>query len=786
MTDHEPAADETAALRARISALSAASLRISASLDLETVLNEVVESARALTGARYGAIATIDEAGAPQDFVTSGFTADEHRHIVEWPDGPRLFEFFRDLPGPLRIPDVPAYVRALGFSPDDRLPSKTFQGTPMRHLGVHVGNFYLVEKAGGEAFTDEDEEILVLFAAQAATAIANARTYRAERRARADLEALIETSPVGVVVFEARTGALVSLNREAARIVQDLCGPGQSAEQLLGVITCRRADGREIALDRLPLARALDRAETVRAEEVVLSVPDGRSVTTLINATPIRDPDGPDDALASVVVTLQDLAPLREIERMRAEFLGMVSHELRAPLTSIKGSAATALRAARLVGPAEVAQFFRIIDEQADRMDSLIGDLLDAGRIETGTLSVAPEPSDVAVLVDQARGTFISGGGRHTVRIDLPPDLPRVMADRQRLVQVLNNLLANAARHSPESAPIRIAAEREGLDVAVSVADEGRGIAPDQLGQLFRKYSTAGDREGGSGLGLAICKGLVEAQGGRIRAESGGVGLGARFTFTIPVAEAASDSPAPARPGPPGHAPEAVPILVVDDDPETLRQVRDTLAEAGYAPLVTGDPGAVARLIRAEKPRLVLLDLMLPGTDGIELMQSVPELSDLPVIFISGYGRDETIARALEAGAEDYVVKPFSPTELTARIRAALRRRSNPVPFVLGELAIDYDRRRVTVAGRAVTLTPTEYELLRALAQGAGRILTHEDLLRKVWAGRGHGKVKPKIVRAYVKRLRHRLGDDAARPAWIVNERGVGYRMPRPGEAGEP
>ena len=145
----------------------------------------------------------------------------------------------------------------------------------MRHRGVHVGNFYLVEKAGDEAFTDEDEEILVLFAAQAATAIANARTYRAERRARADLEALIETSPVGVVVFEARTGALVSLNREAARIVKSLCGPGQSAEQLLGVITCRRADGREIALDRLPLARALDRAETVRAEEVVLSVPDG-------------------------------------------------------------------------------------------------------------------------------------------------------------------------------------------------------------------------------------------------------------------------------------------------------------------------------------------------------------------------------------------------------------------------------------------------------------------------------------------------------------------------------
>ena len=785
MSDRDRTADENAALRARISALSAASLRINASLDLETVLNEVVGSARALTGARYGAIATIDDAGVPQDFVTSGFTAEEHRKLVEWPDGPRLFEYFRDLPGPLRLADVPNYVRSLGFS-SELLPSKTFQGTPMRHRGVHVGNFYLVEKEGGEAFTDGDEEVLVLFASQAATAIANARTYRAEQRAHAGLEALIETSPVGVVVFDAQTGDVISINREARRIVEGLCLPGQSAEQLLKTITCRRADGREIALARLPLARALSGAETVRAEEIALSAADGRSVTTLINATPIHGPDGADGALASVVVTMQDLAPLRELERMRAEFLGMVSHELRAPLTSIKGSAATVLRASRIFGPAEVAQFFRIIDEQADRMDNLIGDLLDAGRIETGTLSVAPEPSDVAALVDQARGTFVSGGGRHTVRIDLPPGLPRVMADRQRMVQVLNNLLANAARQSPESAPIRIAAEREGLHVAVSVADEGRGIAPDHLGQLFRKYTAAGDREGGigGGLGLAICKGLVEAHGGRIRAESGGVGLGARFTFTIPVAAESGAGPAPVRPGAPGHAPDAVPILVVDDDPETLRHVRDTLAEAGYAPLVTGDPRELPRIVRAEKPRLVLLDLMLPGTDGVELMRTVPELADLPVIFISAYGRDETIARALEAGADDYVVKPFSPTELTARIRAALRRRSNPTPFVLGELAIDYDRRRVSVAGRPVTLTATEFDLLRVLAQGAGRVLTHEALLRQVWAGRGTGN--PKKVRAYVKRLRHRLGDDAASPTWIFNERGVGYRMPRPGDPGEP
>ena len=519
----------------------------------------------------------------------------------------------------------------------------------------------------------------------------------------------------------------------------------------------------------------------MRAEEIVLSTPDGRSITTLVNATPIHADDG---AVASVVVTMQDLAPLQELERHRAEFLAMVSHELRMPLTSIKGSTAALLGASRQFAPAETREFIRIVDGQADRMIGLVSELLDAGRIDTGTLSVSPESSEVAALVDRARTTFLSGGGRHTVLIDLPPDLPRVMADRQRVEQVLSNLLANAARQAPESSPIRVAAERDGVHVAVSVADEGRGIPPERLAQLFRKYSAGpggepGAGTAGSGLGLAICRRLVEAHGGRIRAESGGPGRGARFTFTLLVAGdavAGASGAAPDRPAPrQGREPDA--ILVVDDDPQTLRYVRDTLAEAGFSPLVTGDHGELAAIIRAENPALVLLDLMLPGTDGIELMETVPELAGLPVIFISGYGRDETIARALAAGAEDYIVKPFSPTELTARIRAVLRRRADPARFVLGILAIDYDRRRVTVAGREVELTATEYELLRALSLNAGRVTTSETLLNRVWPGRSNGDTK--VVRAFVKQLRRKLGDDAASPAWIFNERGVGCSRSR-------
>ena len=746
---------------------------------MDTVLREVVDSARALTGARYGVIATVDEAGRvrPQDTVISGLGPEEERQVRAWPDAMRLFEHLRGLDGPLRVADLDDYVRALGLSPG-LIPCRTFQGTPMRHRGLDVGNFFLGEKEGGQEFTDEDEEVLVLFAAQAAIAIANARAHRDERRARADLEALVETSPVGVVVFDAQTATPVRINREARRIGQALGMTGNSPHELLEVLTSRLADGREVTLDDLKTA------EPLHAAEIELSVPDGRSIRMLINVTPIRPGTG---EIESVVVTMQDLAPLEELERLRAEFLGMVSHELRAPLTSIKGSTTTLLGTSRVLDRAELRQFVRIIDRQADHMQELIADLLDAGRIDSGALSVDPEPREVTALVEQARTTFRSGGARQSMRIDLPPDLPRVMADERRIVQVLNNLFSNAARHSPESSPIHVGAVRDGIEVAISIADEGRGISPERLPHLFRKYADiAGrDREQGAsgfGLGLVICKGLVEAHGGRIRAESAGPGLGTCFTFTLPVAEqvgeGAASGPFAGGSRAPGRGREPVPVLVVDDDPEMLRYVRDALAAAGYAPLVTADPEETASLIRAKRPHLVLLDLMLPGTDGVELMETVPELSDLPVIFISAYGRDETIARALESGGADYIVKPFSPTELTARVRAVLRRHAGAVPFVLGDLSIDYEHRRVTVAGRRVRLTATEYELLRVLSVNAGRVVNYESLLRQVWAKRRNGNTQS--VRDFVKKLRRKLGDDPERSAYIANERGVGYRMRRP------
>ena len=762
----------------RAAALAAAILRITDSLDPDTVLREIVRGARELTGARLGIVATVDETGAPADRVFSGFSPEQEQELLEWPGGLALVEHLHELPGPLRVEDLPGYVRELGLTPPPIFPG-AFQGTPVRYRGAGVGYLFLGEKAGGAPFSAADEAVLLLFASQAAAAIGNARAHAGERRARMDLEALIETSPVGVAVFDAGSGRMVSYNREARRIVESLKKPGSPLEALLEIVVCRRADGREVSLAELPLAEQFADPETVRAEEMELSVPGGPSVRTLINATPI--PAGGSGA-GSVVVTLQDLAPLEETERMRAEFLALVSHELRAPLASIKGSAATLLEESDALDPAEMREFHRIIAEQAGHMRGLIADLLDAGRIDSGTLSVAPERCAAADLVERARSAFLTGAGARDVAVDLPGGLPPVMADRRRIVQVLNNLLANASRHTRADAVIRISAEHGGHHVAISVADEGEGLAPERLAQLFARHAGGSGGMAGHGLGLAICKGLVEAHGGRIRAASDGPGRGTTITFTLPAAEPGETVPARAT-GPSTSAPgeNKQRIAVLDDDPNALRFVRDALTEAGYETIVTGEPDGLPGLIRAERPSLVLLDLLLPGQDGLELFQAIPELADLPVIFISAYGRDETIARALELGADDYIVKPFSPTELVARIGAALRRRREPAPFVLGDLAIHYESGEVTVRGEPVELTATEFELLRALSLSAGRVVPHETLLRRVWDGRENADAH--LVRIFVRNLRRKLGDSASHPTWIFTRRGVGYRMPHPRRA---
>lgn len=784
---------ENAALRERLSKFAETGVRINESLEFNAVLQGVLDSARALTDARFGAIALQANEDSKWEYLSSGMTEEETLTLWGMPDGEKIFKHLNAFQAPIRLNDLRPYIESAGFDhlnfpPAEGIPF-SFLAAPIRHMGRRVGSIFLGVKESAPEFSLDDEKTLEMLASQAALVIANALTYRAEHRARTSLETLINTSPVGVVVFDARTGAPASFNQEAKRIVESLVSPGQSLEDVLGNITFARSDGREFSTNEIPMAELLSSGETVRVEEVVLKVPDGRSVSALINATPTRMGDG---TIESYVVTMQDLTPIHNLERLRAEFLGIVSHELRAPLTAVKGSATTLIQAIDDLEPAEMLQFFRIIDEQTDRMRDLIGDLLQVAQIEAGTLS-RPEPLEPADLIDEARRRFLSGGGRDNIAIDLSQQLPRVMADRRRIVQVLNNLLSNAEKFSPQASPIHITVTRKELNVEISVVDHGEGFSPDAQPNFFGRFVRHAIKQDGkevedSGLGLSICKGLVEAHGGRIWAHSDGPGKGSKFSFTLPAFQ---DETANVSGAPDVSTPDADPamtkqnlhrILVVDDDPLVLRQVRNALDKAGYAPIVTGRPEEVTKLILEHEPSLILLDLLLPETNGIELMESISTIGDVPIIFLSAYHQDEVVTKAFELGAADYIVKPFSESELIARIGAALRRQATwpipepPEPYSRNGLVINFAEHQVTISGRPVHLTAKESKLLFELASNAGRVLTYDDLLRRIWgAKRNRG-----LVRTVVKRLRHKLGEDIRDPQHIFTASGIGYRMMNP------
>ena len=782
---------EVESLRERLSRFRDAALRINESLELDEVLQGVLDSARELTGARHAMISLREENQLPAACLTSGLTPEQSEVFFhQMPNKREFFSFLFGIEETLRLDDFQGFLKEHGLpefhAPFPMSDAMAYLAVPIRHRGQRTGAIYVTEKEGG--FTVEDEETLDMFASQAALVISNARRYRSERRARADLEGIVSTAPMSVLVFDAATGAVTSLNRDARRLLGDLDLRVKSAHELIGAGTYRRADGRVISQQGPSLERMLRSGETVRDEEITAEFPGGRSIVLMVNATPIRSAEGD---VESVVVAAQDMTAQAQTERLRTEFLGMIGHELRAPLAAIKGSATTLLQSESSLDPAEMAQFFRIIDEQSDYMRDLLGDLVDVVRIETGTLHVSPAPAELARLVEEARNTFVGMGGRESILVDLPSDLPAVMADRRRIVQVLSNLLVNASRHSHDGSAIRVEAARDGVHVAVSVVDNGRGVTAERLPHLFAKFSRPDDQARDLGLGLAICKGIVEAHGGRIWAESDGPGLGSRFTFTVPASDAASPEAAPRRRGAPGWraGDEPIRVLAVDDDPRALKRVRDSLTEEGYEPTVTGDPQQVASLIEEVDPDVVLLDLMLPGTDGIEVMQDILAVRDTPVIFLSAYSRDDLVAEAFEMGAADYIIKPFSPTELAARVKAALRNKPSqqrrqvppyrrPGRFALADLAIDYAARAVTVAGRPVDLTRIEFDLLAELSANPGIPRTHEQLLRKVW-GPDNADDAPRL-RTVIKNLRRKLGDSASSPKYIATVAHFGYRMDKP------
>ena len=222
-------------------------------------------------------------------------------------------------------------------------------------------------------------------------------------------------------------------------------------------------------------------------------------------------------------------------------------------------------------------------------------------------------------------------------------------------------------------------------------------------------------------------------------------------------------------------------MLVVDDDAHILRLLRRTLELEGYQVFTASDGETALDVVDREMPNLIILDIMMPRTDGYAVCQRIREFSQVPIIMVTAKGGDEERVRGLECGADDYVTKPFSARELMARVKAVLRRSqvgdaiASQSTFSSGDLEIDFVKRRVTVARSAVSLTPTEYHLLQELVLNRGKVLTHTYLLQKVWGGEYLNEIV--YLHVFIGRLRRKLHLDSAEQRYIITLPGVGYQF---------
>ena len=287
-------------------------------LDPEVVLRYVVASACSLTRARYGGIVLMHQGNSEQRLVAYGFTAEEHALLGNLLEREQLYEYCAHVQDPIKLVDLGVYCRGLGL-PADLSRFTSFVAVPMGQNGAQIGTFFLSNKEDGREFSADDEKVALMMAAQASTIIAASGRMRVDHDSSLVLQAVIDAAPVGVVIFDAQTGATVTLNEETQRLLTAAGGSEATLDGIIPHLTYNHGDGREIPPDDLPVARVLRTGETVRGEEIVVRLPDGESVTTLINAAPIFSLEGD---MTAVVVAFHDMTRHEQLDRSDGQHPG--------------------------------------------------------------------------------------------------------------------------------------------------------------------------------------------------------------------------------------------------------------------------------------------------------------------------------------------------------------------------------------------------------------------------------------------------------------------------------
>jgi signal transduction histidine kinase/ActR/RegA family two-component response regulator len=375
--------------------------------------------------------------------------------------------------------------------------------------------------------------------------------------------------------------------------------------------------------------------------------------------------------LVMATVSAQSLRDLAEAtNRRQTEFLAMLAHELRNPLASL--SMAASLMGSVGGASPQLAHVAGVVRRQVDHMARLLDDLLDAARISNGKITLSVRPLALAGALDQAVETVaprIRERGQQ-LDVELPEELLTIDGDPVRLIQVFANLLGNASKYTGDGGHIVLRAWREGDEVVVAVSDNGSGIAPEMLPQVFDLFMqgprSLARSEGGLGIGLNVVRNLVGMHGGTVTADSAGEGRGSTFTVRLPLSGAIA--PVAEMPLGPSAAQGACRILLIEDNVDACDTLRTLLELAGHEVAVAYDGCAGLEEAQARRYDILICDIGLPGMDGLEIMERLrreqPQGPRLFTIALSGYGQGEDRERAFGVGFDRYLVKPAAPDVL--------------------------------------------------------------------------------------------------------------------------
>jgi signal transduction histidine kinase/ActR/RegA family two-component response regulator len=366
------------------------------------------------------------------------------------------------------------------------------------------------------------------------------------------------------------------------------------------------------------------------------------------------------------------IGSLREADRRKDEFLATLAHELRNPLAPIRQAAALACRPATT--PAQVQWSLALIERQVKHMALLLDDLLDVSRISRGRLELRRTLLEVDEVVRRAIETARPHieARDHLLEVTLPERPMALFGDPLRLSQALCNILTNAAKYTAPGGRVRLDARRDGEAVEITVADNGIGIAPEQLERVFEMFTQGSApahlTDKGLGIGLAVARGLVTMHGGTLVAESGGVGHGARFVVRLPLARPAGAEHAAHAPEPPREVPSRR-VLVVDDNVDAAESLAMLLRVQGHAVDAVHDGEAAMRAVARAAPEVVFLDLGMPDMDGYEVarrLRALPAGPDLTLVALTGWGQAEDRRRTRAAGFDHHLTKPVDLEGLDA------------------------------------------------------------------------------------------------------------------------